>query len=545
MALNSGHSAGWLLVATISKKEWCFVALMVFLIISITAAPYMYGYLTAPSGSVYTGLHHLTPGDTNVFLSMIEQVRQGRTILLNLYTSEPQHELFINPLWLSVGWLARVPGISNLFALHLARSLCIAAFVVAVYVFISYFFRTASIRRWALAIVLFSSGLGVFFNPFLFDPTNIYEHPTDIWMAESITFLTLYHSPHLVASLTLIVLVFLLMLLAWQSNQYRYSISAGIAALFLLWFHPFHGPTIYATLGLYILFWCFKKRQMLWHYVCHYILLCIIPLPAVLYLFLISQKDWVISHWSAQNILPSPSVWMYVIGFGLLLIFAGTGIWYRRRQLDERWLFVLIWLITTGTLVYAPLAFQRRMIEGIHIPIALFSAVGICALYKILSRRKEWLGYGFMIGLFVFLPLTNVQIVGQDLYYYSQKKTLPYYLYQSEVEAMHWLRDNASLQEVTFSTYYMGNFIPAYSGRVVWIGHGPQTINLPDKIDTMLWFWQDDRQAQEKYDFLRMQHIDYVWYGRQAKTLGTYNPDTKQYLEQVFANESVIIYRVR
>lgn len=532
------------LILSITKKEWWLVIAVVFLVIIITAAPFLYGYLTRPNDTVFTGLHHLAPGDTNVFLSMIEQVKQGENIFINLYTSEPQSRALINPLWLSVGWGAKIFNLPNLTALHLARSLWIGIFFFVLYLFISYFISNSRSRKWILLMVAFSSGLGLFFNPFLFDVNNIYEHPTDIWVAESITFLSLLHSPHLIASLTLILLAFLLTLLAFDTNRLRYSIGAGVTSFFLLWFHPFNGPTVFGVLLFYILLLFARKREIIWTYLKHYLVVGIIASPAAVYLLLLSQRDWVIRNWSAQNILPSPSVWMYIIGYGIILWLAFVGVYYVLKQRDNKSMFFVVWAATSAILLYIPVDFQRRMSEGLHIPLVFLAFFGSMYMLQHINVTKVARRTVFVMVLVIFLPLTNIQIVGQDIHLFQSKKTLPYYLYQDEVTAMQWLRDNVSIDEVTFSSYYMGNYIPAYSGRVVWIGHGPQTIDLPDKHATMQWFWENQEEGDAKQEFLDSWEIDWVWYGRKEKELGSYSPASAIYLQLEYSNSQVELYRV-
>jgi len=531
----------------ISRREWIFVGSVAVIVMVLMAAPYIYGAVTAPEQMVYTGIHHLTPGDTNVFLSMIEQVKQGENIFINLYTSESQERLFINPLWLSVGWFAKLTGTSNLLTLHIVRSFWIVVFMFVVYLFLAYVLKKQRWRKLVLLLVVFSSGLGVFFNPFLFDINNITEHPTDIWVAESITFLTLYHSPHLTASLTLIVLTFLLMLMAFRTNKVRYSVGAGIACLFLLWFHPFNGPTVYFTLFTFLVIVFLQNRKIIWSYIRHCVIMGVIPIPAVAYLYWLNQTDWVIRNWAAQNILMSPSVWMFLIGYGFLVPLAVFGSVRVTKHPSFEKLFIIAWALSSSLLIYFPISFQRRMSEGLHIPLAILTGVAVIYLLKRYQKKDGSLGtkaFVILILLAVFLPLTNIQIVGQDFHLYSSKKELPYYLHQDEVEAMHWLREAATEREVIFSSYYTGNFIPAYSGRIVWIGHGPQTINLIEKRETTDWFWLDDSEDSQKKTFLHDENIRFVYYGQKEKELGTYDPATKKYLSEVFQNGQVAIYSV-
>ncbi|MBI5037525.1 MAG: hypothetical protein HZC01_02375 [Candidatus Kerfeldbacteria bacterium] len=511
-------------------------------LVVVTALPFIFGYLQRPVGMVFTGLHHLAPGDTNVFLSMIEQVRQGEGVFINLFTHEEQARAFINPLWLSVGWLTKISGISNLLALHIARSVWILILVWVLYKFLSYFIRDLRWRRWALVTLSFASGLGVFFNPFLFDANNIYEHPTDIWISESVTFLSALHSPHLLASLTLLILVMYLMLRAFDTNLSRYSVGAGIASFFLIWFHPFNGPTVFGVLLVYMVTMFIRSNRIQWHWVKHYVVLGLLTAPPVLYLWFLAQYDWVTRNWSAQNILYSPSVWMYLIGFGLLIPLALIGGWRVLRNKDPRQLFLVIWAVVAAVLIYVPVTFQRRMSEGMQIPIIMLAVFGIIFILQRLGNQLARLCV--VMGLILFLPLTNLQILGQEFYLFSTKPGLPYYLPQTDVDGMHWLRDHAGYRDIVFSSYYMGNYIPAYSGRVVWIGHGPQTINLSWKYTIQEWFWRDNSEDAEKEHLLRSDDIRYVWYGRKEIELGSYDPSQKDYLRLVYTNASVQIFEL-
>lgn len=539
------------LIKSITRREWLFLIIISLITVIITAAPYLYGYLTKPSGSTYVGVHHLTPGDTNVWLSMIEQTKQGHNIFINLYTSEPQNRIYTNPLWLSIGWLAKIFNLSNLLALHVSRSLWIILFIIVIYIFLCYFFKEVLKRKIILLIILFSSGLGLFFNPFLFNLKRIIEHPVDTWVPESITFLTLYHTPHITASLTLIVFTFLLMLMALDNNKVIYSILAGLASLLLFWFHPFNLPTIYLVTGIFILIKFVLSGRIIWSYIKHYLLLIIISLPSIFYLFWMAKTDWVIRNWSAQNILPSPSFWMYLIGYGLLWLLALIAIVKIFKNLQQKEFFLYAWLVTSLFLIYIPLNFQRRMVEGLHIPLTIFAGLGILYILDYLKKPRfqgkkviNSLPILLVISSIVFLPLTNIQILAQDFYLYSTKKTLPYYLSKGQTESFDWIKNNVLINEIIISSYYMGNYIPAYTGRIVYIGHGPQTINWTKKLEIIDWFFKDDQNDEGKYKFLKENKISYLYYSEKEKEIGDYSPAKRGYLQEVFNNNEVKIYRV-
>ncbi len=537
------------LIKSITKREWQFVFVIALLIVIITATPYLYGYFMRGDNMVYTGIHHFAPGDTNVYLSMIEQVKQGNNILINLYTSEPQLRTQISPLWLVIGYGAKFFHLSNLLAYHVARSILVILFIMVIYIFISYFVEKIKFKRIILLIVVFSSGLGFLFNPYLYDQNNIYEHPSDIWITESNTFNTLFHSVHMTFSMTMIVVIFLLMLYAFKTNLYRYSIGAGLACLLMLLIHPFNGPTIYGVLAVYLILLFIKNKKIIWDKVKHFAVLCFIPFPAVLYFYLIQKVDWVIRAWNEQNILPSPSVWMYIIGYGFLLILLIFGLWITIKKKDEKVYFLIVWFMTSALLIYFPIYFQRRLSEGLHLPIAILAGLGAIYIYNYFRKKfgpESYLSIAFILILILFLPMTSVQVMGQDFYLYNKAQDNPsyFYLHEDEVAAMHWLRDNLTIDQIIFSAKLTGNYIPAYSGRIVWIGHGPQTADLENKIELQNWFWANDSEADKKYQLLNQYGVDYIFYSGEEKRLGDYNPATKDYLSEVFKNDEVTIYKV-
>ena len=148
------------LINSISKKEWRFVILLCIVMILITGLPYVYAYLNAPVGYFYNGIHSLTPGDSFVYFSYINQVKAGNWILRDYFTSEAQPHGLLNFFWLEVGLFARIFNLPADLAFQLFRLLLIPIFFIVIYLFISYFFSDANKRKWALIFICFSSGIG-------------------------------------------------------------------------------------------------------------------------------------------------------------------------------------------------------------------------------------------------------------------------------------------------------------------------------------------------------------------------------------------------
>lgn len=534
------------LVRSITSSEWKFLTLVCLVVCIITLMPYVYGYLSAPEDMNYSGIHHLTPGDTNVYLSTISSVKEGDNSMLNLYTSEEQTIRYINPLWYSVGLFARVFNLPALTAYHISRIILAAAFVIILYLFISLLTASVRVRKVALSIVVFASGLGALFNPFFHDASNLLERPIDIWVPEGIPFLSLYHSPHLIASTTLIVIVFGLMALAFRSGRFSYAIWGGIAGALLTWFHPFNTPTIVFVVGAYLVVAMIMKRKLLGRWIAQYLTFGFLLIPAVVYLFAVRELDPTIAGWTQQNVLPSPSPAMYLIAFSSLIPFVIYTLFKKKIRSERTYRFLLVWIIVSTILIYFPVDFQRRMVEGLFIPLGIITAMGVVYIWDKLSQArgafiKQTILYTVLI---IFLPITNIQILGQDIYIYKSKKELPYYIPANEMEAMLWLHDETASDVVILSGEYMGNFIPAYTLRRVYIGHGPQTLDLERKLKEVNNFYGGRYSDIQIQNLLYEGNISYVFASSSELAYGSVDLSAKEYLTLVFSNQSVEIYEV-
>jgi len=213
------------LIKTISRSEWNFVLIMMVVTILLTGLPFLYGYLTAPSDAIYYGLHALSPGDIPVYYSYLYQIVEGDFFVKDLFTSEAQSVGTFNVWWVGVGLMAKIFSIPIGLAFQLSRILMIPVFMTVAYIFISFFFQEKIRRKTAFIFLLFSGGVGAFFAPF-FDALNLdgqvrYWWPIDLWLTEANTFNTLFQTSHFIASITLTLLVFLLILIAFEKKKLK------------------------------------------------------------------------------------------------------------------------------------------------------------------------------------------------------------------------------------------------------------------------------------------------------------------------------------
>ncbi len=531
---------------SIGRGEWIFISCIILISVAVTTFPYLYGAVTAPSGMTYTGIHNLTPGDTNAYLSLIASVKEGTNTFVNLFTSEHQSVVDVNPLWWSVGMFAKIFHLSPLASFHATRIILIGVLVVVAYLFLTLCFSSRARRKVALVVICFASGVGLFVGPFVYNEAHRINYPVDAWVPESIPFLIMYNSPHFIASLILIVICIALMYMAFVTEKFVYCIAAGVAGFLLTWFHPFDTPTVVCVVGVFLLYLMVKRKKVYRRWLLQYSLYILLIAPAALYLFFLIYKDPVMALWQQQNILLSPSIWMYLSAFALLLPFVVYALIRNDLKRSGITRLLIVWIAVSAILLYVPVNFQRRMVEGLFIPVAILAADGIVTLWERLkiSAVQHGLQSLLLFGLVVFLPLTNLQIIGQDVSQYATMKDFPFYLTSGEMDTLSWIKNATDTQSIFLSSRYFGNFIPAYAIRRVYIGHGPQTIDLERKIPEVYNFYTGawDDAARER--FLKEKGIAYVVIGPREEAYGSTDLANKPFLKLVHSTSDTRVYAV-
>ncbi|MFA6410028.1 MAG: hypothetical protein WCW26_00420 [Candidatus Buchananbacteria bacterium] len=548
------------LIKSITKAEWKFLILLILVLIVITTLPYFIGYSFAPSNKTYNGLHALIAGDIPVYYSYIDQVKTGQIFLKDLFTSENQDLGTLNVWWLLVGWLAWIFNLTPLLAFHFSRILMIPIFVFVAYLFLAYFFKSVLERRVALIFTVFSSGLGAYFANF-FDQLgweNIipYRWPIDLWLGEGIIFNTLCQTSHFIASITLTLLIFLLLLLAFEKNNFIYAVISGFLALFYFNFHPYYFPVIFLVPGIYLLLLFIKEKKIIWPNVWILAVTFFISLPSVFYHFWLIKSSLVVGQRAAQNVtLISPPLFV-LIGFGFLWPGFVLGLYFliKKNKFDAKLKFLLIWLIVNLVLAYSPFPFQSRYAQGIQVVLVIFTVSGIFyGLEYLKSKIKPktfdfWFNNSalFFILFVIFLAPSNLYNLTRDLYYFTYKPGQIgqiLYLPKGFDPAFVWFRSQPG-QKIILASDIPARFIPGFSGQTVYVGHLHETLFAYSKVMYLTWFLKDNSQDELKYKFLLKNKIDYLFYSDYEKRLGDFNPTQKDYLKSVYKNADVEIFEV-
>lgn len=522
----------------ISKDEFKFVIKWSILILAITCIPYLYGYLSAPSGLSFIGLSACNSADFNTYLAWARQAKEGEFLFKNQYTSEEQKRIFFNPLFLSLGVISRLTSLSLISVFHIFRIISGFFLLFISYLFISFIISDKYIRRVAFFLILVSSGFGAYLYVLrLVNPQGSLL-PIDLWVPEAITFWTIYLSPLFSFSTALILTIFLLMLKFFKDGKIKFVLYAGLISLALGSIHPYDLFIVYPPLLFYSLYLSFKDKGFLKGLLLPFLILFFLSLPIVLYNYWCLQENPIFQDWLKAPRL-SPSLLSYILGYGLVFIFAllgGAKILILKK--DTQYL-PLFWVLSSACLIYLPLSFQRKLIEGVHIPLCILAAEG---LFWGAKKLKRLFDYQRLIRIIIILTIfSNLAVIATDLKVFRMH-SFPYYLSKCEIRAMSYLEDNTSSSSIVLCSYHLGNFLPARSGNRVFLGHYDQTLNSKEKERILRKFFNQEVGEGFRRKVLKEYNIGYLYYGKQEKALGGFNPDKCPLLARVYKNEEVSIY---
>lgn len=547
----------WQLIKSISKKEWRFLIVMILVVIVITSGPYLFGWLNAPKDSYYLGMSILSPADPPVYYSWFNQVKEGRLIFKNLFTSGPQTAVIVNSYWLFPGFLAKFFKISAPLAYQIARILTIPFLIITLYILISYIFPEFLKRKVTLTFMLFASGISGLFAPEFykgsFEINGYFYLPADLWVSESNIFLTMLHSGHFIASLTLLVLIFLLILIFLESKKISQIVLAGVLALILFSFHLYTAPLIFMVLGIFWLASSFINKKINWRFFKSLVIFGLISLPLFFYYWLVLLFDPLMIQKAIQNISLTPAWYLNIFSYGFLLIFGLLGLilFFKNKEYqDSKKLFLAVWLIVQFVIIYLPFNFQRRIMEGLQIPLVFFTVAALFFIYRKLKIKLSQKTFNFwvknpMILIFLFFILfcfTNFLVWFSNFYYYFYDDGY-FYWPKDEILAMKYLNQLPD-DIVILSGSVAGNFIPAFSDRTVFLGHKVETLFFDSKRLLVTWFFETNNQDEQKIKFLKDNNITHLYYGGLERVGGEFNPEAKSYLKKIYQQGEVVIYQV-
>ncbi|MGQ9626708.1 MAG: hypothetical protein ACUVV0_07370 [Anaerolineae bacterium] len=542
---------------SVSRVELLKVSALAGMILALSCLPYLLGYLLAPDGLVFGGFLPFDREDANTYLAVMQQGARGSWRFHLLYTPEEHEGAYIYFFYLALGHLSTALGIPLLLAYQVARVLGGFALLVSAYFFIAYFVRLRVVRWWAFVLVCFSSGLGWLIALAYGSPELGGVSPIDFWLMDAYTFFTLLLFPHFCLAMVMLYWIFIFALEFFRRKSLSAWAGMGGSALILALVNPYVLLIAGAVLGVYWAVALGLRRAFPLAEAGALAGLGFILAPLLTWYWNGINSDPVMRAFSEQDVVPSPSPFHYMAGYGLVFLLALGGAICIIRRRREKELFLIVWLLVVAVGLYMPFRLQRRMITGLHVPLCTLAALGLfryvlpavrrsrvaLRLEKNISYQRRRLRF-LALNLIVMLTfISNIYLLLWAVIYIATGHPAIYH-YAAEAEAIDWLKGNSRPEETVLSSYAVGNYIPARVGhRVVW-GHWNETINVGEKRMAALAFFHAGTDDEARLEILRLYGVVYLFYGPREREMGDFKPEGKPYLAKVFSNGEVTIYRV-
>jgi hypothetical protein len=541
----------------ISSGEWRFVAVLVATLLLLTALPYAFGYASAPPDRQFMGLVFNVSDHTQYF-SWYREFQQG-FLAENRLTPEPNEPVFFNLLWWSLGKFGLITGLEVAQVYQAFRLFAGAVFICAVYLFCALFFKDVWKRKIATLVITCGSGLGwvlVVLKYTLARGELLF--PLDVYRAGTNSFLSIMAFPHFVMANSLIVITLALVLRAHERRQLGYSVAAGFVALVLGWQHAYDLITVYAVILAYAVLESIRLKRIAWHLVWSGLIVGLLSCSAAVYSVYITSAypiwEAVLAQFDNAGVFTAdPFHVLILVGLPLIVaVLTFDGLVPLRRR-HRRELFVKTWFLVSFVVGYLPVVYQVHLTNCWQVPVGILATAGLFrhVIPYLQLQGRRWIArlspdrfqrLASLLFVLAVLP-TSVYLLAWRVYDLNRHE-YPYFLYQDDLDALAWLRENTVPSDVVLSARTVGQYIPAVAGNKAFLAHWAQTVGFFEKIEMVESFFA--RETDDAYRLALVEEFDvrYVLYGRTERDLGDFDPAAVPYLVEVFSGSATRVFRV-
>lgn len=518
------------------------------LVLALSTLPYLVAWLQAPSDKLFLGAL-INSEDLATYISAMRQGMLGDWLYHFTFTPEPWQPKLMNISYMLVGKVAGLVGGDLLLWYHIFR-LTSAGFVLLMILFWvrALFPGAARLQLTGWFIIIFGGGLG-----WLFSILGIYPNSPDLMGPEWSVFMGIFHTPHYALGLGLEIALFACVVHVIRNpSDWKWSIGGAVISLFSGLTYVYHLPIIGLVVGFSVLGTMWQKRKILWQLIAAAAIVLFPSTLLLIYYSVFAMRDPYFSHYSRSVLfIKAPEPLAVLIGLGFLAVLALFALpsWFK----DDRSWVVPIWAITNIILIYIPVTrYMGRFVLGLIIPIATLAAYGLervvlpyletQSFYTKFSRMTPT-PYASLRRVFIFLVIPSTIIIpfwmARDV---IQHTDFPTYVWQSEVEAVHWIGEHTQETDLILGAYPMSNYIPRESASKVFSGYVFFTTDFEGKQALINQFWQADTSAAWRQDLIDTWDITYVYEGVVEKELGEGSVPIPG--DVVYENDTVIIYQI-
>lgn len=523
------------------------LSLIVLAALILASLPYIVGYAICPPGARFMGLTH-NIDDACVYLSWIRQTADGHILLRNSFAVEPHPRMQFNLFFFILGWCSRALHLAPITIYHLARILLGAGLLLSVFKFARLFVDDCRSRVGVILVLTFSSGLS-----WMFGSPRPPLSSVDGWQPEAITFLSMYLNPLFLCGQCLMIGTLYYLMRCKESGRIMHAVLSGVCLLLLANIHTYDVLTVGAVWSAFLIVLFVTQRRVNVRLIGLSFLAAAISSPALLYQRHVYLTD-AVYRLRVNTPTPSPEIWSYFAGYGLLGIAAIAGAVALRKHHKES-LLLLVWSVVGFILPYAPLAQQRKLVMGLQIPLAI---LGTLFVMRWADRGKRISPFVATLLFVVIAAPSNLQFLARDTLALTQNETATGmhrpYLTNQELAGLDWLRAHTSEDKVVLASPDIAIFVPSVSGNLAYAGHWSETPDYSGKLTNWFLFVDNSTPDEVRARILRNGRIAYFWWNTSFTSIPSmradeppgpiFNPNDAHYLRQVFAAGPIRIYEV-
>jgi len=460
---------------------------------------HLLGWLVTPKGYRYFWILPLYPADCNFHLSWARQAYDGKNRFADLFTTEEHAPLTFNLHDWLIGKLSRWVSISLHISMKLLHTIGVIFFIIAAW-WLSVPILTESQQRTYLLMLCFLGGF------------------ISLGMPEANTYIALTTFSWFVWGKALLaVLIGSIIRMSMEENNGKMILIGSLSGILLGNIHPYAlAPICYALPLWLFLNWAINKRMR------SEILLSLIPVSSAI--FSAALQAFAILGDPVYQVVfrnpPSlaPPIWYFILNYGLIFFLAVLASiqLLRKLRMQAAESLLIFWFVGSFLAVYlTPTALERRLIEGAHLPMCILASL---SWHKIILKRAAFLHRIQLLVLMLLggiAPLNFWAFQAEELITNSRPdlhlhKGLPLFLSEQHLQLLEWLESNTMPDEVILCSYELGNYIPALTGRKVFIGHWSLTINLDEKFKIARKIWRGELPINEARELFRKHRIRYA-----------------------------------
>ena len=501
-----------------TRLLWCIIALHLLAI----ALPYLWAYLIVPPDYVWGGLL-FNVDDQNVHLAWAKGAVQGQFFSRDYFTmenlSDNTRPLFFNALTALIGLLSKITTLPVVTIYHFLRLIFAACALKWFHDLCAQWTNSPRVRLTAVALAAFAGGAGWLQKalPQVLAGRNFVDRPGVAFpmMPEAWGFFSAFVFTINIAAMALLCLTLARLLRYRESGNRRDLIVSALSAFVLSNIHTYDALPLTA---LIIVATLWQRDLKNWKSATIIIIGASLPVLYQIIVFAGSEEF----RLKALTPTTAPPILDLALSYGFLLLLAIIGAWQLRREHSARW--PLLWIVITFAIIYVPVSFARKMIEGVHLPLCFFAAVAIVALIE-RARSKELQRFS-VAALVAFLSISSWQFVAwcvgenwRDNNISRGDLTPPLLLSQGDMKALHYLNALPNERKYLHAVLVLpklGNYVPQATGFSTYIGHWAETLHLDEKSAQTIAFFTGAMTENQSVQWLRDNKIAYVIEGQYA-----------------------------